>query len=143
MTPDQGPFPDSARLRRHVEFLAAGPRGRRRALRAMRRAEVYVHDELTAAGRVVQRRPFDVRRQIGSTDRYGHRALALKPRLHRRPRGANLIASLPRSGPMCAPPESDAPATGRPLGVPAPWERGGCGAGGELWTGLAPVPFLS
>jgi hypothetical protein len=64
----------------------------------MERAEGYVHDQLTAAGRLVERRPFDVRWQTGSTDRHGHRALALKPRLHRRLRGANLIASLPGSG---------------------------------------------
>ncbi|MFB7504640.1 MULTISPECIES: M28 family peptidase [Streptomyces] len=96
--PGAGPAPDAARLRRHVEFLAAEPRSRRRAPRAMRRAEEYVHDELTAAGWLVERRPFDVRWRIGSTDRHGHRTLALKLRLHRRLRGANLIASLPGSG---------------------------------------------
>ncbi|MFJ5035864.1 hypothetical protein ACIQB5_49655 [Streptomyces sp. NPDC088560] len=85
-------------LRQHVEFLAAEPRSRRRAPQAMRRAEEYIHDEPTAAGRLVQRRPFGVRWQIGSTDRHGHRALALKPRFHRRLHGANLIASLPGSG---------------------------------------------
>ncbi|WP_151481111.1 M28 family peptidase [Streptomyces albicerus] len=92
------PLPEAARLRRHVEFLAAEPRSRLRAPRAMQRAEAYVHDELTAAGWLVERQPFDARWQIGSTDRHGHRALALKPRLHRRLRGANLIASLPGSG---------------------------------------------
>lgn len=97
-TDARGPFPDAARLRRHVEFLAVEPRSRRWTPRAMERAEGYVHDELTAAGWQVERRPFDVRWQIGSTDRHGHRALALKPRLHRRLRGANLIASLPGSG---------------------------------------------
>ncbi|MFF4902794.1 M28 family peptidase [Streptomyces sp. NPDC001068] len=88
-------LPDAARLRRHVEFLAREPRGRLRAPAAMERAEAYVRDELTAAGWLVRRQPFDARWQIGSTDRHGHRALALKPRLHRRLRGANLIASLP------------------------------------------------
>lgn len=86
------------RLCRHVEFLAAEPRSRLRAPRGMQRAETYVHDQLATAGWLVERRPFDVRWQIGSTDRHGHRALALKPRLHRRLRGANLIASLPGSG---------------------------------------------
>jgi acetylornithine deacetylase/succinyl-diaminopimelate desuccinylase-like protein len=81
-----------------VEFLAAEPRSRLRAPLAMQRAEAYVHDELTSAGWLVERHPFDARWQIGSTDRHGHRALALKPRLHRRLRGANLIASLPGSG---------------------------------------------
>ncbi|PWI15272.1 peptidase M28 [Streptomyces sp. Act143] len=92
------PLPDTARLRRHVEFLAAEPRSRLRAPQGMGRAETYVHDQLAAVGWSVGRRPFDVRWQIGSTDRHGHRALALKPRLHRRLRGANLIASLPGSG---------------------------------------------
>ncbi|MER6165559.1 M28 family peptidase [Streptomyces violaceorubidus] len=86
---------DAARLRRHVEFLAAGPRSRRRAPRAMGRAEGYVRDELEAAGWLVERRPFDARWQLGATDRHGHRALALKPRLHRRLSGANLLARLP------------------------------------------------
>ncbi|MFD7283049.1 M28 family peptidase [Streptomyces sp. NPDC059862] len=96
--PTRGLLPEAARLRRHVEFLAAEPRSRLRAPRAMQRAEAYVHDELTATGWLVERQPFDARWQIGSTDRHGHRALALKPRLHRRLHGANLIASLPGSG---------------------------------------------
>lgn len=95
---DEPTLPDPARLRRHVEFLAAEPRSRLRAPAAMARAEAYVQDELTAAGWSVERRPFDARWQIGSTDRHGHRALALKPRLHRRLRGANLVASLPGPG---------------------------------------------
>ncbi|WP_320774707.1 M28 family peptidase [Streptomyces sp. CRN 30] len=92
------PRADAVRLRRHVEFLAAGPRGRRRAPRAMGRAEAYVRDELEAAGWLVRRQPFDVRWQLGATDRHGHRALALKPRLHRRLSGANLYARLPGPG---------------------------------------------
>ncbi|MFI6858179.1 M28 family peptidase [Streptomyces sp. NPDC050416] len=92
------PLAEAARLRQHVEFLAAEPRSRLWAPRAMQRAEAYVRDELTVAGWLVERHPFDARWQIGSTDRHGHRALALKPRLHRRLRGANLIASLPGSG---------------------------------------------
>lgn len=93
-----GPFADAdvARLRRDVEFLAAaGPRSRRRAPRAMERAEAYVRERLADAGWQVERQPFDLRWRIGATDRHGHRALALKPRLHRRLRGANLIATLP------------------------------------------------
>jgi hypothetical protein len=39
----------------------------------MQRAEAYVRDELTAAGWLVERHPFDARWQIGSTDRHGHR----------------------------------------------------------------------
>ncbi|MFJ5035979.1 M28 family peptidase [Streptomyces sp. NPDC088560] len=91
------PVVDPARLRQHVEFLASAPRSRRRAPHIMERAETYVHNELAAAGWLVERQPFDQRWRIGSTDRHGHRALALKPRLHRRLRGANLIASLPGS----------------------------------------------
>lgn len=98
VTHGRGVRANAALLRRHVEFLAAEPRSRRRAPRAMERAEAYVRDELAAAGWRVERRPFDVRWQIGSTDRHGHRALALKPRLHRRLSGANLIASLPDRG---------------------------------------------
>ncbi|MGW1623843.1 M28 family peptidase, partial [Streptomyces sp. NPDC002172] len=85
--PDPGTLPDPARLRRHVEFLSLGPR--------MERAEAYVREELAAAGWLVRRRPFDARWQLGATDRHGHRALALKPRLHRRLRGTNLIATRP------------------------------------------------
>lgn len=96
--PWPGPPAEAGLLRRHVEFLAAEPRSRRRAPRAMERAEAYVRDELAAAGWLVERRPFDVRWRIGCTDRHGHRGLALKPRLHRRLSGANLIASLPGSG---------------------------------------------
>ncbi|KUN18208.1 peptidase M28 [Streptomyces antibioticus] len=100
--PSSAPFvatpPDIARLRRHVEFLAAEPRSRLRAPQGMARAEDYVHGQLASVGWRVRRQPFDVRWQIGSTDRHGHRALALKPRLHRRLRGANLIASLPGAG---------------------------------------------
>ena len=83
------PLPDTSRLHRHVEFLATEPRSRLRTPRGMERAETYVHDQLTAAGWLVERRPFDGRWQMGSTDRHSHRALALKPRLHRRLRGAN------------------------------------------------------
>ncbi|KOG70807.1 peptidase M28 [Streptomyces antibioticus] len=82
------------RLRRDVEFLAASPRSRRRAPHAMDRAESYVGEELTSAGWRVERQPFDLGWKWSSTDRHGHRALAMKPRLHRRLRGANLIASL-------------------------------------------------
>ncbi|MEV7080856.1 M28 family peptidase [Streptomyces sp. NPDC093516] len=96
--PLEVPPADTARLRQHVEYLAAEPRSRLRAPEGMESAETYVRDELTAVGWRVERRPFDVRWQVGSTDRHGHRALALKPRLHRRLRGANLIASLPGSG---------------------------------------------
>ncbi|MFF4685566.1 M28 family peptidase [Streptomyces sp. NPDC001307] len=81
------------RLRRDVEFLAAQPRSRRRTPDAMERAESYVGEELTSAGWQVERQPFDLGWKWGSTDRHGHRALALKPRLHRRLRGTNLIAS--------------------------------------------------
>ncbi|MFC4330917.1 M28 family peptidase [Streptomyces andamanensis] len=98
MTDDTwAPFPDAdaARLRRDVEFLAAGPRGRRRAPGAMERAEEYVRARLAGAGWQVERQPFDLRWRIGATDRHGHRALVWKPRLHRRLRGANLIAVLP------------------------------------------------
>ncbi|MFB7599859.1 M28 family peptidase [Streptomyces sp. NPDC056160] len=92
-----GPFADAdvSRLRRDVEFLAAGTRSRRRAPQAMQRAEGYVREQLADAGWHVERQPFDLRWRIGATDRHGHRALALKPRLHRRLRGANLIATLP------------------------------------------------
>ncbi|MET8809075.1 hypothetical protein [Streptomyces sp. NPDC004546] len=47
-----------------------------------------------------------MRRHIGSTDWRGYRALALEPRLHRRLRGANLIASVLESGtgPVVVPP---------------------------------------
>ncbi|MER6686082.1 M28 family peptidase [Streptomyces olivaceoviridis] len=96
--PRRDPRPDAGRLRRHVEFLAAEPRSRLRAPDMMERAEAYVHDELTAAGWLVRRQPFDARWQVGATDRHGHRALALKPRLHPRLRGANLIAELPGRG---------------------------------------------
>ncbi|MFJ5263822.1 M28 family peptidase [Streptomyces sp. NPDC088387] len=85
----------AARLRRDVEFLSDGPRSRLRAPAAMDRAESYVSGELAAAGWQVERQPFDLRRQLGATDEQGHRALALKLRLHRRLRGANLLASLP------------------------------------------------
>ncbi|MEU1268532.1 M28 family peptidase [Streptomyces sp. NPDC005799] len=94
----RGPVADVARLRRHVETLAVEPRSRLRAPEAMERAETYVREQLTDAGWLVRRRPFAARWQLGSTDRHGHRALALKPRLHRRLRGANLIASLPGAG---------------------------------------------
>lgn len=60
--------PDTARLRRHVEVLAGEPRGRPRATRAMERAERYVHDQLATVGWLVERRPFDVRWQLGSTE---------------------------------------------------------------------------
>ncbi|WP_399895960.1 M28 family peptidase [Streptomyces sp. BBFR51] len=93
-----GPFVDPDRLRRDVEFLAGEPRSRRRTPRAMERAEAYVHDQLLRAGWRVERQPFDLRWRLGSTDRHGHRALALKPRLHRRLRGANLIATRPGAG---------------------------------------------
>ncbi|WP_046730224.1 M28 family peptidase [Streptomyces humi] len=96
--PGSQALPDPARLRRHVEFLAAGPRSRRRAPAAMERAEAYVREELAAAGWLVRRRPFEARWQLGATDRHGHRALALKPRLHPRLRGANLVATLPGAG---------------------------------------------
>jgi hypothetical protein len=85
---------DPLRLRHDVEFLSAQPRGRRRAPHAMERAESYAMGELASAGWQVDRQPFDLRWTWGSTDRHGHRALALKPRLHRRLQGANLIASL-------------------------------------------------
>ncbi|MCX4597527.1 M28 family peptidase [Streptomyces sp. NBC_01549] len=91
---------DAERLRRHVQILAGEPRSRRRAPEALRRAEAYVEDELRAAGWKVDRRPFDVRWRLGSTDRHGNRALPLKLRLHPRLRGANLIADLPGSAPV-------------------------------------------
>jgi Zn-dependent M28 family amino/carboxypeptidase len=84
---------DPLRLRRDVEFLAAQPRSRHRTRHMMERAESYVMEELASAGWQVERQPFDLRWTVGSTDRQGHRALALKPRLHRRLRGTNLIAS--------------------------------------------------
>ncbi|MGW4787864.1 M28 family peptidase [Streptomyces sp. NPDC004230] len=90
---DFEPFVDPLRIRRDVEFLAAEPRSRRRAPHGMQRAEAYVRHQLTSAGWQVERQPFDLCWKIGSTDRHGHRALALKPRLHRRLQGANLIAS--------------------------------------------------
>lgn len=34
----------------------------------MERAERYVHDQLTAVGRLVERRPFDVRWRLVSTE---------------------------------------------------------------------------
>ncbi|MGW3985183.1 M28 family peptidase [Streptomyces mirabilis] len=89
---------DVARLRRHVEILAREPRSRRRAPEAMQRAEAYVEGELRAAGWRVDQRPFDVRWQLGSTDRHGNRALPLKLRLYPRLTGANIIADLPESG---------------------------------------------
>lgn len=94
----RGPSSDEVRLRRDVEFLATGQRSRRREPHGMERAEAYIHDELTRAGWQVRRQPFDLRWTLGSTDRHGHRALALKPRLHPRLRGANLIATLPGTG---------------------------------------------
>ncbi|WP_338704174.1 hypothetical protein V2W30_40480 (plasmid) [Streptomyces sp. Q6] len=48
----------------------------------------FVHDQLTTAGWLVEWRLFDVCRRIGSTNRHGHRALALKARSHRRLCGA-------------------------------------------------------
>ncbi|MDH6218671.1 M28 family peptidase [Streptomyces pseudovenezuelae] len=92
---DFEPFVDESRLRRDVEFLSAHPRSRRRAPDIMLRAESYVSEELVSAGWQVERQPFDLRWRIGATDQQGHRAIALKPRLHRRLQGANLIASLP------------------------------------------------
>jgi hypothetical protein len=86
---------DAERLRRDVENLAVEPRSRRRAPDAMRRAETYAADELRAAGWRVDRRPFDLRWRLGCTDRHGNRALPLKLRVHRRLRGANLVADLP------------------------------------------------
>ncbi|MCX4406011.1 MULTISPECIES: M28 family peptidase [unclassified Streptomyces] len=92
-----GPQVDAERLRRHVRILAGEPHSRRRSPEAMGRAEAYVDGELRASGWQVDRRPFDVRWQLGSTDRHGNRALPLKLRLHPRLRGANLIADLPGS----------------------------------------------
>ncbi|MGW1209903.1 M28 family peptidase [Streptomyces sp. NPDC002499] len=92
---DFEPFVDESRLRRDVEFLSAHPRSRRRAPDLMMRAESYVSEELASAGWQVERQPFEMRWRLGATDQQGHRALALKPRLHRRLQGANLIASLP------------------------------------------------
>ncbi len=89
---------DPGRLRRHVETLAAQPRSRRRAPAAMDRAERYAAEHLRAAGWRVERQPFDVRAQVGATDRPGRRTPGLKPRLHRRLRGANLLATLPGAG---------------------------------------------
>ncbi|MFG1807526.1 M28 family peptidase [Streptomyces sp. NPDC049040] len=86
------------RLRRHVEVLAAGPRSRRHAPRAMADAETYVTAALRSAGWQVRRQPFDVRWRVGATDRPGNRAIALKARVHPRLRGANLIATLPGAG---------------------------------------------
>jgi acetylornithine deacetylase/succinyl-diaminopimelate desuccinylase-like protein len=86
---------DPARLRRDVDVLAACPRSRMRAPEAMAEAERHVTDELSAAGWQVERQPFDLRWQPGTTDRQGHRLLPLKLRLHRRLTGANLLARLP------------------------------------------------
>lgn len=87
---------DPLRLRHDVEYLADRPRSRTHAPEAMLRAEAHVASELAAAGWRTERQPFDVRWRLGSTDRHGHRALALTPRLHRRLTGANLLAGLPR-----------------------------------------------
>jgi hypothetical protein len=89
---------DPGRLRADVEALAVAPRSRRRAPEAMDRAERYVTGELERAGWRVERRPFDVRWQIGCTDRRGTRIPPLKVRLHRRLAGANLVAELPGRG---------------------------------------------
>jgi hypothetical protein len=89
---------DSERLRRDVETLAPAPRSSLRAPEAMRRAQEYVTDELRGAGWEVDSSPFDVRWQVGSTDRHGSRALPLKLRLHRRLQGTNIVAGLPGAG---------------------------------------------
>ncbi|MDX6355581.1 MAG: hypothetical protein QOF98_2484, partial [Streptomyces sp.] len=86
---------DAGLLRRHVEALAGGPRGRRHAPGAMERAEEYVGEALRGAGWEVFREPFDVRVRVGSTDRHGQRAMPLKVRVHRGLSGANLRAELP------------------------------------------------
>ncbi|MGW1270250.1 M28 family peptidase [Streptomyces sp. NPDC002491] len=86
---------DPGRLRRDVDVLAARPRSRVRAPEAMAEAERHVTQELSAAGWQVERQPFDLRWQPGTTDRQGHRLLPLKLRLHRRLTGANLLARLP------------------------------------------------
>ncbi|MEV6400736.1 M28 family peptidase [Streptomyces sp. NPDC051907] len=90
---------DPLRLRKDVEFLADRPRSRTRAPEAMRRAEAHVASELAAAGWRTERQPFDVRWQLGATDRQGDRALSFKPRLHRRLTGENLLAELPGADP--------------------------------------------
>jgi Zn-dependent M28 family amino/carboxypeptidase len=82
-------------LRRHVEALAGGPRGRRHAPAAMERAEEYVGEALRGAGWEVFREPFDARVRVGSTDRHGQRAMPLKVRVHWGLSGANLRAELP------------------------------------------------
>jgi acetylornithine deacetylase/succinyl-diaminopimelate desuccinylase-like protein len=86
---------DADRLRRDVELLAAEPRSRLRAPTAMQHAEEYVAAQLTEAGWLVERQPFDVRWQFGCTDARGTRLPPLKVRLHRRLAGANLLAHRP------------------------------------------------
>ncbi|MEV0471264.1 M28 family peptidase [Streptomyces prunicolor] len=89
---------DAERLQRDVETLASTPRSTLRAPKAMRRAQEHVAGELQRAGWEADNSPFDVRWQVGSTDRHGSRALPLKLRLHRRLRGTNIIADLPGAG---------------------------------------------
>jgi hypothetical protein len=123
---------DAERLQRDVEALASTPRSSLRAPKAMRRAQEYVGGELRRAGWEVDNLPFDVRWQVGSTDRHGSRALPLKLRLHRRLRGTNIIADLPGPGTpdrrigahLDTVDGSRAPTTTRP-GSPWCWRRHG------------------
>lgn len=89
---------DAGRLRADVTALAV-PRNRRWHPEAMAAAQRHVAAELTAAGWLVQRRPFTARWRLAGNDSADLRARLLRVRGYRGLAGVNLVARHPAAPP--------------------------------------------